>query len=160
MEKNRHGAVAARGRWLHDGEGRFRIDYFDPPELSRIWLPAEATLAWLLHPEKTARIEVVRPIFPRVSAWSPNGRWTFSFTGDSRDILGIACQRVLIDAIEPSPASILRDELWASSSQGLVLLDVVKTEGEEREWALVHLAPGEPEPAAFVIPGGYRRIEE
>lgn len=130
------------GTWRRDAMGDSRLDYDDPPRISRLWDPATHTMAWLSHADPTVRIAVGDPTFPALDRWAPTRPWRFSFTAERRVIHGLDCARV---ELSPPPIGVVRDELWAAPEWGLVLLDVLETAQFQHRWEITELDRSAPQ---------------
>ncbi|MGH9542876.1 MAG: hypothetical protein ACRD2H_13470 [Terriglobales bacterium] len=146
------------GFWQRDTHGNSRVDYGDPPQISRIWLADRLIMAWLSHEERTARVNMGVPIYPRLHEWVPAEPCDFEFTDERRAIHGLDCARVALHPLEP-PMAALRDELWAAPEWGLVLLDDREASEASRSWEIIDLQRREPDARIFEFQAEYRRLE-
>lgn len=144
------------GTWCRDARGDTRLDYDDPPRISRLWKPATHTMAWLSHADRTVRIALGKPKFPAPDRWAPTRPWRFSFSAERRVIHGLDCARV---ELSPPPIGVVRDELWAAPEWGLVLLDVLETAEFQHRWEITELDRSEPQQEIFIWPADYRRLD-
>ncbi|MGH9471331.1 MAG: hypothetical protein ACRD1M_01170 [Terriglobales bacterium] len=115
-------------------------------------------MAWLSHEERTARVNMGVPIYPRLHEWVPAEPCDFEFTDERRAIHGLDCARVALHPLEP-PMAALRDELWAAPEWGLVLLDDREASEASRSWEIIDLQRREPDARIFEFQAEYRRLE-